>query len=139
MPRKAKTEWNGEDGECNCRNLRLTLVDPPTSTVSVQAVLLYGSETWALPQAALIPIRSFHHRSARYITGNHIRPLGDDLWFLPRSSEVLAGAGLFSIDEYIRRRRSTVSAWVQGREIYRRCLGLDSRGGSPTRKVWWRL
>ena len=37
----------------------------------IQAVLLYGAETWARDQLRLRQFRSFHHRMARFITGAH--------------------------------------------------------------------
>ena len=38
----------------------------------VQAVLLYGSESWTLTESTLKLFRSFHSRVARLLTGRHI-------------------------------------------------------------------
>ena len=44
----------------------------------VQAVLLYGSETWTLTEGLKRQFQSFHSRVARSLTERHIRPLEDD-------------------------------------------------------------
>ena len=67
----------------------------------VQAVLLYGSETWMLSESMLKQFESFHRRVALYLTGRHIRQLEDGTWLYPSSEGVLRDAGLFSIKEYI--------------------------------------
>jgi hypothetical protein len=43
----------------------------------VQAMLLYGSESWVLTQQMEKSLQSFHHKGARYITGQHIRKNSD--------------------------------------------------------------
>ena len=66
----------------------------------VQAVLLYGSESWTISTGTLQKFRSFHARVARYICKKHIRQLEDEIWVYPSTSEVLEEAGLlYSIDE----------------------------------------
>jgi hypothetical protein len=83
----------------------------------VQAVLLYGSESWVLSLTMEKKLQSFHRRCARYITGQHIRQNPDESWTCPSSSSVLLKAGLWSIQEYIQRRRSTVK-YAQSKFIY---------------------
>jgi hypothetical protein len=39
----------------------------------VQAVLLYGSESWTMTSSMCKKLQNFHHRCARHITGQHIR------------------------------------------------------------------
>ena len=39
----------------------------------VQAVLLYGSESWVMTQKMWKAVDSFHSSCARYIAGDHIR------------------------------------------------------------------
>jgi hypothetical protein len=39
----------------------------------VQAVLLYGAESWVLMAAMIQKLETFHHRCAHFITGQHIR------------------------------------------------------------------
>ena len=105
----------------------------------VQAVLLYGSESWTITEAILKQLRSFHARVARFICNRHIRPLPDGEWILPPTEEVLEECGLETIDEYIRRRRNTVNNFVSNREIYDRCRGAGPVFGNPNQVVWWKL
>ena len=100
----------------------------------VQAILLYGSESWVVPESILQQVRSFHHRAARYLTQKHIRQNSEGQWFHPPTLDVLAEAGLFSIDEYIRRRKTKVLAFVQDRPLYAACLASKP---FSNRKVWW--
>ena len=100
----------------------------------VQAVLLYGSETWVVADSVLKQLRSFHHRAARFISQRHIRPNGEGNWICPPTVDVLAEAGLFTIDEYIRRRKAKVSSFVVGWPLYEACLRSKP---ISNRKVWW--
>ena len=105
----------------------------------VQAILLYGSESWTLTRNILKRFDSFHARVARYLTGRHIRQLEDGTWFCPPTTEVLEEAGLFSIGEYIRRRRRTVRPFVRQRPLYRACLRSKALGTNIAKVVWWEL
>jgi hypothetical protein len=88
----------------------------------VQAVLLYGSETWVLTGAMEKTLQSFHWECARYITGKHIRPDLNDLEgkirICPLSDAILEEAGLLPVQEYIKQRRSTIQNFTTSRPIY---------------------
>ena len=104
----------------------------------VQSVLLYGSETWALTDSLMQNLRSFHQRCARHITGRNIRQdtvTGE--WIYPDSETTLREAGLWTVEEYIERRRNTVMKFAQGRSIYRRCKDSRPVSSSTHRAVWW--
>ena len=105
----------------------------------IQAVLLYGSESWTLSNSTLKKFRSFHSRVARYLTGRHIRPLENGEWFYPSTADVLSEAGLFTIDEYIQRRRDTIWRFVQPRPIYNACIRSIPFSSNVNKVVWWRL
>jgi hypothetical protein len=105
----------------------------------IQAVLLYGSESWTITESTMKKLRSFHARVARYICNRHIRPLPDGTWQLPPTEEVLEQCGLYTIEEYIKRRRNTVLNFVKEREIYGRCLDAGPVFGNPNQVVWWKL
>ena len=83
----------------------------------VQAVLLYGSETWTLTEGLKRQFQSFHSRVARFLTGKHIRPLEDGSWHCPPTEDVLQEAGLETVEEYILRRRQTVRGFVRHRPM----------------------
>jgi len=87
----------------------------------IQAVSLYGSESWTLQDRIIKTFRSFHARVARSITGRHIRELEDGTYFCPPTTEVLNNAGLETIDEYLLRWRQTIRGYVSHRPIYETC------------------
>jgi hypothetical protein len=74
-------------------------------TLVVQAILLYGAESWVLTGAMAKTLQSFHQKCARYITGKHIRPDPTDIegktWICPPSEGVLEEIGLLPIQQYI--------------------------------------
>ena len=55
----------------------------------VQAVLLYGADSWALTQRDMKFLTAFHHRAIRFMTGQHIKKINDKEWFYPNHGELL--------------------------------------------------
>lgn len=104
----------------------------------VMSILLYGSESWVLTKSMMRELESFHRRCARCITGRHIRERADGSWHCPDTAVTLDQAGLFPIDEYIKRRTDTVKAFVEKRAIYRRCLASRPLASSINQLVWWK-
>jgi hypothetical protein len=104
----------------------------------VQSTLLYGAESWALTKRMMQNLRSFHRRCARHITGRNIRQdMETGEWTCPDSETTLREAGLWTIEEYIERRKNTVMKFAQGRSIYRRCIKSQPIANSTHRAVWW--
>ena len=110
----------------------------------VQAVLLYGSESWVMVGKFMARLRAFHHRVARCLTGlhGHPDPNNPDEWLYPPMEEVLAMAGFHSIETYIDRRRISVyNNYVQDsspmwKEVQAR-LQADQGRNHCQRKCWW--
>ena len=116
--RKARNQWNsiakilkreGANSRCMAR-FYLTVV---------QAVLLYGADTWSISNRDNNKLRSFHRRAIRYMTGSHIRTVGEDEWEYPDHDVLLKKCRLFSIDIYLQRRRGTLRKYL---ETYRKDL-----------------
>jgi hypothetical protein len=103
----------------------------------VQAVLLYGAESWVLTLDLEKKLQSFHRRCARYITGQHIRQNPDGTWTCPSSAEVLSQAGLWTIQEYIQRRKNTVKKYAFSTPIYQACKISQPLASNQNQKVWW--
>ena len=103
----------------------------------VQAVLLYGSESWVLTQKMWKAVESFHNCCARYIAGEHIRQKPNGEWVLPATTRILGQCKLRPVREYIERRRETVSDFVKSRPIYATCLGSKPAANNANQKVWW--
>jgi hypothetical protein len=56
----------------------------------VQAILLYGSETWVLTRTALARLKGFHIRAAYRMAKEHKPKLGPgNVWIYPKSDDVL--------------------------------------------------
>ena len=104
----------------------------------VQAVLLYGAETWAVSPAMLKALEGFHHRVACQLTGKVGRYLPwEDRWYYPPIEEALEEAGLFPIKVYIDRRQNTLVDHVATRPLLGLCLDCDKLDGSSRAQLWW--
>ena len=103
----------------------------------VQAVLLYGAETWVTTQRAEGALKGFHNKCARYIAGEHIQQRPNGEWIYPDSKKILTTCGLFTIEDYIQRRKDTVTAFVVSRDIFEQCRTSVSFSGNVNQKVWW--
>ena len=79
----------------------------------VQAVLLFGSETWVLDKRMRLMLRSFHHRCARFVAREFIMQDENGKWKYPKMEKVLEDCGLFPIDKYIARRKQTLQAYAE--------------------------
>ena len=104
---------------------------------TVQAVLLYGSESWNLPPSAAKCLEGFHLRAARRMTGMMPRKKPDGSWTYPSSAEVLEKAGLHTIAHYMEVRRNTILKFLVGRPIHKLCLDAVRKRGSCSRQFWW--
>ena len=82
-------------------------------------------------------LNSFHRRCSRYITGRHIR-LVNDVWIYPESKLTLEMADLEPIEEYIKKRRDTISAYVHSTELYNICKGTKASARFSNQLVWWK-
>ena len=104
----------------------------------VQAVLLFGSETWALTPSAMRCLEGFHIRSAyRMARVNKPRKIqGTGTWTYPSTEDVLEEVGLFPIRQYIEVRRQTIAAYIVNRPIFQLCVDEERRRGTSPR-LWW--
>ena len=102
----------------------------------VQAVLLFGAETWVVTPRILAALEGFHHRVARRITDLVGRRGRDGTWLYPEIATALERAGLFPIQVYITRRQNTIAKYVATRPI-----GSIARDEKPPpgdhRLRWW--
>ncbi len=79
---------------------------------AVQAVLLYGSETWSLSPSSMKRLEGFHICAAWRMSGK--RPEGnvDGSWAYPRSEDVLEAVGMKPIAHYVAIRRQTITNFI---------------------------
>ena len=105
----------------------------------VQAILLYGSETWFLLVSMANSIEGIHTEFLQIITGKRARRLGDGTWETPGAEGIQEAAGNQSARIYIERRQATVVQWVALHPLFEVCArekGYD--GGGRRRKTCWR-
>ena len=104
----------------------------------VQAVLLYGSESWNLTASSLRVLEGFHLRAAyKLCIVNKPRRSHEGQWAYPRTDAVLEEAGLHTIEHYVRVRRDTIASHIATRPIFDLCRRAASRRGTAPRQYWW--
>eukprot|EP00985_Skeletonema_marinoi_P020434 scaffold12160_cov75-Skeletonema_marinoi.AAC.6 len=108
----------------------------------VQAVLLYGSETWVLTDSAMRCLEGFYYRAtcrmARENRPKKNRQTGE--WTYPARKDVFEEVGLYTLTEYIDRRRKTIGDYIStDRSIFDlcRCRNGERRRGTSSRRWWW--
>ena len=104
---------------------------------TVQAVLLFGSESWNLTPSAIKCLEGFHLRAARRMTGMMPCKQPDGSWTYPSSEKVLEKAGLHTIAEYIEVRRNTILKFLINRPIHSLCEDAVRKRGTGKRQYWW--
>ena len=103
----------------------------------VQSILLYGAETWVLNKMMIRKLDSFHRRCARCIIREHFRENADGTWTYPSSDGVLQRAGLETMEEYIRRRKTTVAQFAMENQIFQKCYESEPIARSYNQNIWW--
>ena len=105
---------------------------------TVQAVLLFGSETWNLTGTWLKKLEGFHLRAAwRMARASKPRRNPDGSWVYPPSADTLEEVGLKTIAHYVAVRRQTISDFIRDRPIFGLCVEGERRRGTSPRQWWW--
>jgi hypothetical protein len=105
----------------------------------VQAVLLFGSETWVLTPSAMKVLAGFHIRSA-YRMARVNKPRKDPrtgVWTYPSTALVLEEVCLHTIEHYVQVRRQHIAAYIVDQPIFKLCTGEGRRRGTSPRTFWW--
>jgi hypothetical protein len=104
----------------------------------VQAVLLYGAETWVISKRDLRRLESFHARCARHMAHMHIHCLPSGDWVYPETQDVLAACGLSPLSTYIAKRKTTLLHYAKEHSpVYQACLCSPKVASPAHRLVWW--
>ena len=86
----------------------------------VQAVLLYGSETWTVNQSILRVVGGFHNRVARRIA-HCTSHLSNGEWVYPPLSDAFEATGLAPVETYIQERQARLVEKIATRPIIELC------------------
>ena len=103
----------------------------------VQAVMLYGSETWVMTLNIGRVWGGFHYRVAHSMTGRKPRRVRDGGWEYTPLEEAMAEAGLQEVDTYVSRHQNTVAKFIATRPIMDLCLAAARSMGSMVSNKWW--
>ncbi len=89
----------------------------------IQAVLLYGSETWNLTNLALARLEGFHICAAYKMARKHRPKRGaNGVWVHPKMADVLEECGMATIATYIWSRHQMIAVYVATRPIFKACM-----------------
>ena len=109
---KARRQWN-----CIAKILKRDGADCRTMTrfylTVVQAVLLYGSDSWTVKKSDIKRLNSFHNRALRYMTGQHIKRLENGEWYYPHHGDLLKKCGMVEIKHYVKATRGTLARYLE--------------------------
>jgi hypothetical protein len=135
---KAKQRW-GTISRVLARESASPRVSAIFYKAAIQTIPLYGSETWVLTDKITQLLTSFHHGIARTLTSRYPHPQpGTDDWIHPSIQETLQIAGLFPMEEYLKRRRGYLELYVQQQQLQ---ILQDCQSAmiteNPTRRIFW--
>ncbi len=102
----------------------------------VQAVLLYGSETWNLTNLALARLEGFHVCAAYKMARKHQPKRANGVWVYPKTADILEECGMATIAVYIQSRCQTIAMYMATRPIFKACLEGEQRQGLILLQ-WW--
>jgi hypothetical protein len=103
----------------------------------VQAVLLFGSETWKLSPLHLKSLEGFHIRAARHMAGKMPIKNPDGTWTYPSSRDVLKAVRLQTINHYISACRETIARFIVDQPLFALCWDGNRKRGSAHHTFWW--
>ena len=105
----------------------------------IQAILLFGSETWVTTPSMMKVLNGFHIRAAYRMSKLYKPKENDDgTWTYPATKDVLEELGLETIDHYIEKRRNSIAEYVATRPIFETCQEESIRPGtSHHKRFWW--
>ncbi len=104
---------------------------------TVQAVLLYRSETWSLSPSSMKRLEGLHICTAWQMSGKRPEQNEDGSWAYPHSEDVLKAVSLNSIAHYVDVRRQIVANFIINQPIHELCARAVRKRGLPVRPFWW--
>ena len=106
---------------------------------TVQAILLYGAESWTLTKNNLRKLNSFHLRAIRHMTGVHIRKRSNGRWEYPEHKDLLTKCGLEPIETYIVSRRETLRTYLENnkRDLLETAKKTQVPARHSSKILWW--
>ena len=84
----------------------------------VQAVLLFGAETWVLTETMIQRLEGAHVSFLRQVTRKQAMQRRDGFCLKVMEEAVLQGAGTHTLRTYVDRKQAIVAEWVASRPIF---------------------
>ena len=106
----------------------------------VQAVLLYGSESWTPSLRDMEALERFQKKATRYMTNSHIRKDPQGNWHYPDHGKLMRECGLQTVEVYIRRRRGTLRQYFETYkpELLKEVTSIGAPARASNKILWWR-
>ena len=105
---------------------------------TVQAVLLFESETWNLTPTLTKQLKGFHIRATYRMTRTDKSwrsPNGERTY--PSSEDMSEEVGMHTIASYIEVQRKMTVAFIINWPIFSFCKGGEQRHGTSPSQFWW--
>ncbi len=106
-------------------------------TTTIQAVLLFGSESWKLSPSSLNSLEGFHIRASRCMAGKIPMQNLNGTWTYPSLREVLKAVGLWTIDHYIGVCQENIAHFIVDQPLFALCRNGERKRRSMRRTCWW--
>ena len=103
----------------------------------VQAVMLYGLETWVMSPRIDRALGGFHHKVARILTLQQPRRRLDGMWLYRPLAEEIVEQGLQEVETYVSRLQNTVAQYIATGPIMDLCMAEGQHPGKRLSKQWW--
>jgi hypothetical protein len=117
-------------------SLTLAITNRCIMEATIQAVLLFGSETWKLFPSSLKSLEGFHIQAARCMAGKMPTQNPDGTWTYPSSKDVLKAVGLWTTDHYIGVCWETIARFIVDQPLFVLYREGEKRG-SVRCTFWW--
>jgi hypothetical protein len=105
---------------------------------TVQAVLLFGSETWKSSPLSLKSLEGFHIRAAHCMAGKMPTKNQDGMWKYPSSRVVLKAVGLQTISHNFGVCQETITCFIMDQPLFALCWDGERKRGSARCTFWWK-
>ena len=102
----------------------------------IQAVLLYGSETWVTTPCIEKYLGGFHHRVVCRLMGRQPLRVIDGRWRYFLTEEAMKEVGFQEVDKYVSLFHNTFTQVIVTRFIMFLCLVVEMRPGLWVYKQW---
>ena len=104
---------------------------------AIQAIMLFGSETWVVTPCMSKALEGFQTQLARRLMGQIPQRTIYGMWRYTSMAVAREAAGFLKMEEYVRRRQNTVAQCIATRSLLDLCEGLERDTGVLVWMRWW--